>query len=219
MDPKTSREHTRLRELATEYRNLGYEVLIEPKPNQLPDFLQGIQPDMLATKEDESILFEVRSRSNLPGEPLQQFVTAIQNRPGWRFELVLTNPRESGQFGERPELLTDAQLREIARDSEKHLAKGHLQYSAMLAWITVEGAIASRLSGRISLQHLGHAPKKLIKEAVSLGLIEQEHFSRLELLAEFRNRFVHARQTTIPSESEIRRSLEVARMLLGRKAR
>lgn len=43
-----TREHQCLRELAREYRQRGYEVLIEPLPAQLPEFLVSFQVDILA---------------------------------------------------------------------------------------------------------------------------------------------------------------------------
>jgi hypothetical protein len=44
----TPREHQRLREVAREYRQRGYEVILEPNTDQLPRFLAPFRIDMLA---------------------------------------------------------------------------------------------------------------------------------------------------------------------------
>jgi hypothetical protein len=52
----TSREKQRARAIAEEYRSKGYEVIEEPSPAQLPDFLASYHPDMLAQRGDEAII-------------------------------------------------------------------------------------------------------------------------------------------------------------------
>src|SRR5215813_7473808 len=65
MEAVTSPERQRARALAEEYRSRGYEVIEEPSPAQLPDFLSGYCPDLLVRKGDEAIVVEVKSRSSL----------------------------------------------------------------------------------------------------------------------------------------------------------
>jgi REase_AHJR-like protein len=52
MEAVTSPERQRARALAEEYRSRGYEVIDEPSPAQLPDFLSGYHPDLLVRKGD-----------------------------------------------------------------------------------------------------------------------------------------------------------------------
>ena len=40
-------ERERLLEVAEEYRQKGYEVLLSPQPEALPDFLRGYRPDLI----------------------------------------------------------------------------------------------------------------------------------------------------------------------------
>lgn len=40
-------ERERLLELAKEYCQKGYEVLLPPKPEELPDFLRGYRPQLV----------------------------------------------------------------------------------------------------------------------------------------------------------------------------
>ena len=42
-------ERQRVQKVGQVYRDKGYDVLIEPQGDQLPDFLQAFQPDLIAT--------------------------------------------------------------------------------------------------------------------------------------------------------------------------
>jgi hypothetical protein len=77
-----TREHQCLRELAREYRQRGYEVLIEPLPAQLPEFLVSFQVDILARSAEESVVVEVRTQESLTNAPeLDAIAQALHNKP------------------------------------------------------------------------------------------------------------------------------------------
>lgn len=87
-------ERERLLELAEEYRKKGYEVLMPPKPEELPDFLRGYSPDMIVRRGEEAIVIEVKSRTSIASaQYLQGLAQAVEEHPGWRVELVMTNRR------------------------------------------------------------------------------------------------------------------------------
>ena len=65
METTFSLERLRAKSLADRYRRKGYEVIEEPAPNQLPDFMAGYRPDMILRKGGESIVLEVKSRESL----------------------------------------------------------------------------------------------------------------------------------------------------------
>jgi hypothetical protein len=91
----TEREHQRLREVAREYRQRGYEVLIEPQADQLPDFLAPFRIDLWARNGEENVVIEIRTQESLTAAPeLDAIARVLHDRPAWRFELVVTNPRE-----------------------------------------------------------------------------------------------------------------------------
>jgi Holliday junction resolvase len=69
MEAIASLERQRARAIAEEYRSSGYEVIEEPSPDQLPDFLSGYTPDLLIRKGNEAVVVEVKSRSSLAKDP------------------------------------------------------------------------------------------------------------------------------------------------------
>jgi REase_AHJR-like len=90
----TAREHQRLLEVAREYRQRGYEVIIEPRSDQLPQFLASFRIDMLARGAEENVIVEVRTQESLSDAPeLDAVAQALYDKPSWRFELVVTNPK------------------------------------------------------------------------------------------------------------------------------
>ena len=49
-----------LQEIAAEYESRGYDVLVEPSPEELPEFLTGFHPDLVARGPNESVVVEVK---------------------------------------------------------------------------------------------------------------------------------------------------------------
>src|SRR4051794_33909561 len=93
----TTQENQRLhvREVAREYRKRGYEVLVGPSLDQLPTFLAPFRIDLLARNGEENVVIEVRTRASLTDTPeLDAIAQILQDRPSWRFELVVRNPRD-----------------------------------------------------------------------------------------------------------------------------
>jgi hypothetical protein len=93
---ETELEHRRLLRLAREYEKQGYQVLRYPSPEQLPEPLQGFSIALIAKGSDETIVVDVRSRPNLtlngPAD-LRRLAEKVEELPGWRLNLVVTNPR------------------------------------------------------------------------------------------------------------------------------
>ncbi len=91
-------EHRRVLSLAREYRNEGYEVTVYPKAEELPAAIASYPLDLVVRGEDKTIAVEVRTRETLTlngSEDLRRMAESIRQLPGWIFELVVTNPRNS----------------------------------------------------------------------------------------------------------------------------
>jgi hypothetical protein len=105
MEALISLEKQRVLAIAEEHRGRGYEVIEEPSPEQLPDFLSGYHPDLLIRRGDEAIVVEVKSRSSLAKDlQVRELARLLQTKPHWNFELVVV--KEGEQFsvpeGARP---------------------------------------------------------------------------------------------------------------------
>lgn len=206
-------EQDRLNALVQEYRTSGYDVLLNPTAEQLPDFLKDLQPDLVVSKGDEHVVVEVRSRATLNDKSLIPFVRAVEGRSGWHFELVVTNPPNSDVFGDTYQTLDRWQLLEML-DQAEAIRETDGRYAAILVWVAVEGALFDRLF-ETDEKIPNRGPKRLIKEAISMGFVDPEDREPLERLAEFRNRFVHAMVTDTLSVGDLDAAIRVARNLLA----
>jgi hypothetical protein len=94
----------RREQVVREYRARGYDVVVQPGREQLPEFLAQFQPDVVARGPGENVVIEIKPRSELArsGE-LERIADAVQHQPGWRLELVVTE-EPSPSAGNAPSL-------------------------------------------------------------------------------------------------------------------
>jgi hypothetical protein len=195
MEAVTSPERQRARALAEEYRSRGYEVIEEPSPAQLPDFLSGYRPDLLVRKGDEAIVIEVKSRSSLAQDAqIRDLAQLLQAKPHWNFELVIVGEGEriSAPEGARP-FERDDILRGIEA-AEKLLESGFPEAALLLAWSTSEATVRLLIEEEgIVLDHLN--PPYILKQAVMNGVIARDEYNFLTNVIKYRNALVHGFKT------------------------
>jgi uncharacterized protein YutE (UPF0331/DUF86 family) len=195
MEAVTSPERQRARAIAEEYRSRGYEVIEEPSPAQLPDFLSGYRPDLLVRKGDEAIVVEVKSRSSLAKDAqIRDLAQLLQTKPHWNFELVVVGEGEriSAPEGARPFERADI-LRGIEA-AERLLESGFSEAALLLAWSTAEATVRLLIEEEgIVLDHLN--PLYILKQAVMNGVIARDDYNFLTNVIKYRNALVHGFKT------------------------
>jgi uncharacterized protein YutE (UPF0331/DUF86 family) len=195
MEAGTSPERQRARALAEEYRSRGYEVIEEPSPAQLPDFLSGYRPDLLVRKGDEAIVVEVKSRSSLAKDAqIRDLAQLLQTKPHWNFELVVLGEGEriSTPEGARP-FERDDILRRLEA-AEKLLESGFSEAALLLAWSTLEATVRLLIEKEgIVLDQL--TPPSILKQAVMNGVIARDVYNFLTNVRKYRNALVHGFKT------------------------
>ena len=78
---------------ARQYRKLGYDVVECPSGDQLPPFLRGLSPDLIATSEADRVVLEIKRAADLKGSnELKELAAAVDQHTGWRFELIALGP-------------------------------------------------------------------------------------------------------------------------------
>jgi hypothetical protein len=191
MEALTPLEKKRARDIAEEYRSQGYEVIEEPSPGQLPDFLFGYHPDILIRKGDEAIIVEVKSRTSLARSPqIQDLARLLQPRPHWNFELVIVE--EEDQFhtveGTRP--LGRDDIQQGIEKSEKLLELGFSEAALLLTWSILEATLRflSAEEG-IALNRLDSF--YILKQAAMNGIISRNDYNFLIDVMKYRNALAH----------------------------
>jgi uncharacterized protein YutE (UPF0331/DUF86 family) len=210
-----SLERERLLQLAEEYRNKGYEVSFLPNPEDLPDFLRAYRPDMIAQREDESVIVEVKSRRSLnssSGQYLQNLAKSVEQHPGWRFELVMTNP-EDAEYPQKIEGSLQQSEIESRLQVARQLATQHPESAILYSWSLVEATLrlVAETEG-FSLQRPN--PAYLVKKMVAEGVISRPEYQLLIDAISLRNAIVHGFKTSQIMPEFICGVIDIAEQLL-----
>lgn len=132
-----------LRSVADHYEKAGYEVLIEPAPEQLPFDLNGYQPSLVASKAGNGFIIEVKQSSKrLPIDRFQTIAALVAEKPGWRFLFV--TPEENPETPLPGVALDHPTWKEVHNriDRAKHLAGfGEDEAAFLILWIAFEKAL------------------------------------------------------------------------------
>jgi len=84
------------RRIARKYRALGYDVQEQPAADLLPAFLHGVAPDLIARDGSDHVVIQVKRNAALKGSnDLIHLAALVSGQPGWRFELVVLDDRET----------------------------------------------------------------------------------------------------------------------------
>ena len=181
----------RVQELAQEYRSKGYEVISEPSPEQLPDFLGKYRPDLLVRKDSESIIVEVKTRSSLAGNlRFRELARVLDARPGWKFELVTVREKEKldAPEGVRPFDREDISSR--LETVEGLLETGSSEAAFLLGWVVLEATVRLLVEEeQLTLDRI--APSYLLRQAVTNGVISRGDYDLLLRTMKYRNALVH----------------------------
>ena len=213
----TEREQQRLREIAREYRKRGYEVLIEPRPNQLPEFLTPFRVDMLARSAEENVIVEVRTQESLTAAPeLDEIAQVLHNRPFWRFELVVTNPKDRSclQFKDAMSL----EPRDITYryyEAGQLFDQEHGEAALLLAWSATE-ALLRYIAGVEAISIMQHNPNQVTKSLFTYGVLDREQYQTLQDALQARNMIVHGYKEQQSLVDTTTRLLQVAEQLRKR---
>jgi hypothetical protein len=155
--PPDSRR-ARVERIAADYHARGYEVKVHPRSGDLPAFLTGFEPDLIVVGNGEIVVVEVKTRGELTKAPvLDPLEIALQNRPGWRFELVI-----DGTEPEFRETLSAAQIRASLEEAGELQRRNHSAAALLLLWSATEGALRL-LANRENVELESLSPGYVIK--------------------------------------------------------
>ncbi len=203
----TARESERMRveEIAQTYREKGYDVLIEPQGDQLPDFLQAFRPDLTVHKGDEHIVVEVRTRGQVSDFPqVNELAKAVKNEADWRFQLVLLGPENSlSVAGASPFTIEEIRLK--IKEVAFLVENGHLEAAFLIGWSLVE-AILRSLAVKEGIEGETATPDYLLKQMTFEGIIARETYHDLKRAQKTRDALAHgfkSSQLTVETVQEL----------------
>lgn len=191
-----TRERQRLLEVAREYRRQGYEVTLAPKREQLPDFLAPFRLDMVAYHPKEKVIVEVRSQGSLIQAPeLDAIAKAVQDKDDWRFELVVTNPKEQSRLQIKDaKPLEQGDIDYRLQEVRNLVTNEYGEAAFLLAWSALE-AVLRRVAQSQNIDLTQDTPPYLLKSLFTYGLLNQEQYQTLQKGLQTRNLLVHGYKT------------------------
>jgi DNA-binding Lrp family transcriptional regulator len=204
----------RIKEIAKDYESRGFTVIINPRQSELPQFLKGFEPDIIARSKNESVVIEVKSKGHINElKRFEELAEKISQKKNWRFELVFTNPQEQPIRTSSEKTLNLNKIKQ--RLNEIEILKSTSQYAAafLLGWATLEAAIRLKLQSEKS-DSLNKATLSIIKTLFSLGLINQHDYRKLEKLNNTRNYLIHGFDQKIDRAS-VDELLSILNYLIG----
>ena len=81
-------EREAIRQYADWYSRQGYQVSVEPPPRELPEFLRTLAPDLIARRDGENIVVEIKTSSPASFDQVQRLARALEHRAGWKLQVV-----------------------------------------------------------------------------------------------------------------------------------
>lgn len=193
-------ESTTIRRIADEYRRRGYDVVVEPRDVVLPEDLRGYRLDLIATKDDELVIIEVKRSNALPDDPELQPLAEVAERSGYRFELVVDRPSP-------PVPAYETVLRRLA-DAERLLDVRQLEAAFLIAWSALEGALWS-LANRYLDEPEGTG-LRLVSQLYSEGVVSDNQYAILRHAIPVRNQLTHGFDVDRPNESLVNNVIQLA---------
>jgi hypothetical protein len=190
----SSQEETILKKIARQYSSEGYDVVIAPTASELPEPLKSFEIDLLARREGDTVIVEVkRSTSKTPDPNLQALAEAVSRMPNHRFDFVAVAkeavPNPSDWFT-KEELV--ARLNESVRLKDM----GFPEASTLLLWSTTEGTLRL-LAAQEHISAKVQNPSALIKNLYSRGVVDKNQYNVLEQAVRYRNAAAHAYRTEV----------------------
>lgn len=208
----------RLIEVRDEYQQRGYNVKVKPLLEDVPDFARSIQPDMIAYRENESIIVKVKSRDTLDtslADQVQRLTQNIKKYPGWHVEIVVANSGRTGDI-EFPQKTIPLQKEEIG--TNLGLVRSFLTQSSgaalLFCWSLTEASL--RLLAQREAVELGEpiSSRYIIKKLTVEGVISREQSTRLMEFLALRNAIAHGFKTPEASEEIVLELIKLTENLI-----
>jgi HEPN domain-containing protein len=197
--------------VAERYRTKGYRVSVRPKATDLPAFLKGTSPDLLASRAGEHVAVGIHRLGSARGGPgLRKLADLIESRPAWRFDVVLYEPEARRET----RLPSESVIKRSMDRAERLFEQGERAASLLLAWSAMEAAARRALRDLEDDGAKRRVSEDLLKTLVSSGLLREVDFRRLVPVMRLRNEVAHGQLQSNVSKEVIGSLRDATKQLL-----
>jgi hypothetical protein len=177
------------RRIAADYRRQGYRVTQPVRDSAMPSFLHDCRPDLIAERDDDHVVIEIKRSDKLRGSnDLEELAARVAAEPGWRLELVtLGTEGDEADVLSQPDWLENMLQRpSLAGGTDQ--AYFHVVYLAQVLEFLIRGvATVNRIGTR------DKSAVRIARELVFKGVMTQPTLDRIEVALDYRNRLLHDR--------------------------
>ena len=156
------------------------------------DFLPGFRADLVARKDGETRVVEVKHRSALTANPIMQELSRVINaKPGWSFELQLVGEPEKRDAPAGAKPLAAKGIHSRIAEAEKARIAGFDAASFLLAWSAAEAVLRELVAAEgVAIERITTAAY-VLDYAVYQGVIARKDYNHLTDLMAYRNALIH----------------------------
>lgn len=196
--PTEAAREKKLIATARRFKREGYRVTFPSRGEAMPDFLEGLHPDLIAESENDRVIVEVRPSSAVRGaNDIKELASRVSGHPGWRFELVTIPAIETAKpkFDRRD-------LDEIAHQIRLVARNGNVVPAYLYGFTMIEFILAN-IASHEGLDPHKKSPVEIARELAFRGLISDETVDRINQARIKRNQLAHATRdrVEIPPDS------------------
>jgi REase_AHJR-like len=183
---------------AQELIDSGYKVSIEPANSDLPFELGGYRPGLIATKDDEGLILEIKTTSNrLSIDRFQSIAAEIATHNGWRFLLItLDDTSESILPSGEKDLPSWEELKSRLSNLDLLIQDSLFEPSLLFLSSILEAVLRKRaIDQNIPIWRLPE--KNLLNHLFSNGEISMSDFDIFKICLDLRNKVAHGLAASI----------------------
>lgn len=200
----------RISDVAEEYKQRGYKVIVAPSSKELPEFLSKFRPDIVAESPDESVVIELKSMSKERSSKYwSALASEVQKHPGWRFELIVGDTEKR----ELPKTITREQINKLLLEGQHLAQERKLNAALLITWSAVEAAMRYA-SKSYDIDLPDFRPTTLIGRLYQDGVVGREDYNFLLECMRIRNAVAHGFRGETPKAEFVRRLRQLALRLL-----
>jgi hypothetical protein len=183
----------RLKVVADRYRNLGFKVVLHPKVDDLPSFAKDFKVQILAAKDDGSVLAVAKATASEleADQDVARYAEITDKQPGWTLDVFVLGSDTSVSANGEVREPSDEDLRRAVSEAERMLKEGLVSQAFVTAWAALEAAMRRKLVASGRKATYGTSPRTMLNELFSAGIFSNSVLRELEGLFQLRNIIVH----------------------------
>jgi hypothetical protein len=208
MNDSDSQERREVHAIARRYRTEGYTVRLPGMGEQAPAFLGDIRPDLIAERDDDRVVVEVKRSDSVRGaNDVTDIAERVAREQGWRFELVALPPVTTTTFS--PDAAIDVLISRVRGAVDAGLMDvAYVYASACLESLLLQLGLSHGLKVRDA------GLKAVARQLAFEGILSSDLTRQIARVGERRDQLMHFASHPAPSSDEIEEALSLANQVL-----